>query len=282
MSGFLYRLGHASARHPWRVIAAWIVVAVSTLMLNSSFGGESDETFRLPGADSQRAADALADRFPEQTLFTSNVVFHAPDGLTNPEATTAIQAAVERLAQGAHIISVDGPLRPPRSHHQCGRAPRDGHGGLRRRAGHARHVRRRAARDPGRRGRRDPGRVRRQPGLRERPGRRRWRDDRDPRRGRRPGGGLRLRGGHGPSDRCGAGRDPGRLQHPRRPRRHHLGAEDRHRHRADARPRGRHRLRAVHPDPAPPEPRHRHVRHPGCRPGQRHRRASRWSSRAPR
>ena len=27
MSGFLFRLGHASAGHPWRVIAAWIVVA---------------------------------------------------------------------------------------------------------------------------------------------------------------------------------------------------------------------------------------------------------------
>jgi RND superfamily putative drug exporter len=112
MSGFLYRLGRASAGHPWRVIAAWIVVAVSVLMLNSSVGGESDETFRLPGADSQRAADALAERFPEQTLFTSNVVFHAPGGLTNPEATTAIQAAVERLARGAHVISVTDPYDP--------------------------------------------------------------------------------------------------------------------------------------------------------------------------
>ena len=112
MSGFLYRLGRASAGHPWRVIAAWIVVAVSVLMLNSSVGGESDETFRLPGADSQRAADALAARFPEQTLFTSNVVFHAPGGLTSPEATTAIHAAVERLARGAHVISVTDPYDP--------------------------------------------------------------------------------------------------------------------------------------------------------------------------
>ena len=120
MSGFLFRLGHASARHPWRVIAAWIVVALSVLMLNSSVGGESDETFRLPGADSQRAADALAERFPEQTLFTSNVVFHAPDGLTNPEATERDPGGCgsARSRRARHLGH--GSLRPPRSHDQRG------------------------------------------------------------------------------------------------------------------------------------------------------------------
>ena len=39
-------------------------------MLNSSVGGPSDESFRLPGAESQRAADAIQDRFPQETLYT--------------------------------------------------------------------------------------------------------------------------------------------------------------------------------------------------------------------
>ncbi len=112
MSRLLYRLGLSSALHPWRVLAAWAAVAVSVLMLNSAVGGASDETFRLPGADSQRAADALSERFPEQTLFTSNVVFHEPEGLTTPAARRAVQTAVRQLADGAHVLSVTDPYDP--------------------------------------------------------------------------------------------------------------------------------------------------------------------------
>ena len=80
MSRFLYRIGHFAGRHPWRVLAAWILVAVTAFVLNGSIGGAPDESFTLPGADSQRAADAIQDRFPQQTLYTSNVIFHAGDG----------------------------------------------------------------------------------------------------------------------------------------------------------------------------------------------------------
>src|SRR5689334_25115512 len=100
MSRFLYRLGRGAGSHPWRVVAAWIVTAFAVLMLNSAVGGESDETFRLPGADSQRAADALTDRFPEQSLYSANVVFHSPDGLASPEVRGAIEDAVDRLGDG--------------------------------------------------------------------------------------------------------------------------------------------------------------------------------------
>ena len=86
MSRFLYRVGHYAGRHPWRVVAAWILIAVTAFMLNSSIGGAANDTFRLPGAESQAAADALADRFPQQTVFTSNVIFHADEGLTGPTA----------------------------------------------------------------------------------------------------------------------------------------------------------------------------------------------------
>jgi RND superfamily putative drug exporter len=112
MSRFLHRLGRSSALHPWRVLAVWVLVAVTVLALNSSVGGTSDETFRLPGADSQRAADALAERFPRQSLFTSNVVFHEPDGLTTPAARSAVRAAVRSLADGDHVLSVTDPYDP--------------------------------------------------------------------------------------------------------------------------------------------------------------------------
>ena len=77
MSHFLYRVGNLAGRHPWRIIAAWIFVAGAVFMLNGSQGGDYDESFSLPGSQSQRAADAIEERFPQETLYTSNVIFQS-------------------------------------------------------------------------------------------------------------------------------------------------------------------------------------------------------------
>ena len=102
MSHVLERLGRFAARHPWRIVTVWILVAVATVMLNSSYGGETDDSFRLPGAESQRGAEAIDERFPQQSLFTSNVILHAEDGLTGPEARAAVTEAVQQLARQPH------------------------------------------------------------------------------------------------------------------------------------------------------------------------------------
>jgi len=112
MSHFLYRIGHFAGRHPWRVIGAWVVVAVSVFMLNSTGGGAYDETFSLPGSESQAAADAIQDRFPQETLYASNVIFHSEDGLTGPEQQAAIEQAVEKLSAGPNVIAVSSPYDP--------------------------------------------------------------------------------------------------------------------------------------------------------------------------
>src|SRR3954451_11280030 len=112
MSHLLYRIGNFSGRHPWRVIAAWLFVAAAVFMLNSSIGGAPDESFSLPGAESQRAADAIQDRFPQETLYSSNVVFHSEEGLTAPGTKEAVQQAVTNLEDGPHVIAVSSPYDP--------------------------------------------------------------------------------------------------------------------------------------------------------------------------
>ena len=112
MSHFLYRIGNFAGRHPWRVIAAWIFIAGAIFMLNSSQGGENDESFSLPGSESQRAADIIEDRFPQETLYVSNVIFHSEDGLTGPATKAAIEQAVEQLSEGDHVIAVSSPYDP--------------------------------------------------------------------------------------------------------------------------------------------------------------------------
>ena len=112
MSHFLYKIGNFAGRHPWRVIAAWVVVAVAAVMLNGSIGGAPDESFTLPGAESQRAADAIQDRFPQETLYASNVIFHSEEGLSSPEVKHAVEQAVERLSDGPHVTDVSSPYEP--------------------------------------------------------------------------------------------------------------------------------------------------------------------------
>src|SRR4051794_40648901 len=109
MANILYRIGHLAGRHPWRVLSAWVLLAVSAIALNSSFGGSADESFSLPGAESQRAADAIEARFPQETLYTSNIIFHAEDGLGDPAAKAQIRAAVADLAAGDHVLGASDP-----------------------------------------------------------------------------------------------------------------------------------------------------------------------------
>jgi RND superfamily putative drug exporter len=81
-------------------------------MLNSSQGGAYDETFSLPGSESQAAADAIQDRFPQETLYSSNVILHSDGGLSAPATEAAVEQAVARLSEGPHVAAVSSPYDP--------------------------------------------------------------------------------------------------------------------------------------------------------------------------
>ncbi len=112
MSRLLYRLGHFAGRHPWRMLAAWVLVAGIALALNSAFGAATNDTFRLPGAESQRAADALSDRFPAQSVDAAQVVLHSDDGVTGAAARHSVAQARAALARIPHVVDVTNPFDP--------------------------------------------------------------------------------------------------------------------------------------------------------------------------
>ena len=80
MSAFLYRLGRASARHPFRVLGLWLVAAIAVMALQSSAGGTFDNSERVPGVESQHAADVLNKRFPSHGGQSARIVLHTDDG----------------------------------------------------------------------------------------------------------------------------------------------------------------------------------------------------------
>ena len=111
MSAFLYRLGRASARHPFRVLGLWLVAAIAVMALQSSAGGAFDNSERVPGVESQHAADVLNDRFPSQGGQTARIVVHTDHGrLDDAEHAPAVAEARSRLASGTDVAGVTDPF----------------------------------------------------------------------------------------------------------------------------------------------------------------------------
>ncbi len=111
MSAFLYRLGHWCARHPKRVVGAWVLVAIGLFAVNAGLGGETEEEFTVPGVESQAALDLLEERFPAQAGVQGRVVFHAESGRIDQGANAeAIDTALTRIAGGEDIATVGEPV----------------------------------------------------------------------------------------------------------------------------------------------------------------------------
>ena len=72
MSRLLYLIGAGAARHPWRVVGGWLLVAIAVTTLASAFGGIMQDSFLIPGSDTQATNDMLADRFPAMSGASSS------------------------------------------------------------------------------------------------------------------------------------------------------------------------------------------------------------------
>jgi RND superfamily putative drug exporter len=111
VSAFLYRLGRSSARHPFRVLGLWLVAAIAVMGLQGSAGGQFDNSQRVPGVESQHAADVLNDRFPSLGGLAARVVLHTDHGRLDDTAhTPTVEAARAELGRGTDVAGVTDPF----------------------------------------------------------------------------------------------------------------------------------------------------------------------------
>ncbi|MGK5444827.1 MMPL family transporter [Micromonospora sp. URMC 105] len=111
MERILDRLGRATAGHPWRTLALWLLAATALLGLAQAGGGRFVNDFRIPGAESQQAADLARAAFPEYGSAGAEVVWHSPDGdlrAADRRAAIAAMTAVVRRQPG--VTTVEDPL----------------------------------------------------------------------------------------------------------------------------------------------------------------------------
>ena len=111
MSTLLYRVGRGAGRHPWRIVALWMVAAIAAIFLNSAVGGAPDETFRLPGAESQRGADLLEERFPEQSSSPQRGLPRRPQA-HRTQLCGGLSSWSSATSRPVHVMDVAGPFGP--------------------------------------------------------------------------------------------------------------------------------------------------------------------------
>ncbi|MFB8394175.1 MMPL family transporter [Streptomyces yangpuensis] len=112
LSKALLRVGASAARHPWRVIAAWLIIATLAVLAAVAFGGRTADSMTAPGLDSQRAAELIERAGTGQEGMTAQVVVTpVDDGATFFDdgartALTRLQTEVKRLP---HVLGTSDP-----------------------------------------------------------------------------------------------------------------------------------------------------------------------------
>ncbi len=110
MNRFTRSVAMASARHPWRTIASWLVVLGAVFALAGSGGGGFIDDFSAQGSQSERAMRLLADKFPEATQANALVVFAVDNGKTLRSQQRGVEAVLTDVAGADHVVDVADPF----------------------------------------------------------------------------------------------------------------------------------------------------------------------------
>ncbi|MCW2775053.1 MAG: family transporter [Nocardioides sp.] len=101
----------ASARHPWRTIASWVLAVAAVFFLAAVGGGTFVDDFSAPGSQSSRAMDLVNSNFPEAAKGQALVVFEAPDGTTLEQDEVGVATALENVNKLDHVATVTDPFQ---------------------------------------------------------------------------------------------------------------------------------------------------------------------------
>ena len=111
MSTLLYRLARLAARHPWRVVAAWLVALVTLGGLAAGFGSTPTNVVEIPHAKFQTVMDRLETRLPDVTGTVGTAVFTTADGSPiDDRQRAAIESTMQRWQRLSTVETVLDPF----------------------------------------------------------------------------------------------------------------------------------------------------------------------------
>ncbi|HEY3868127.1 MAG TPA: MMPL family transporter [Actinocrinis sp.] len=110
--GFFGALGRFIVHNPWKVIGAWIIIAIAVVATAPSLPTTTNESSFLPGSyESIRAQSLETQAFPQSSNVTAEaaiIVFSRPGGAALTTADTATVASVVAGLNAKHIPNILG------------------------------------------------------------------------------------------------------------------------------------------------------------------------------
>ncbi|WP_405905457.1 MULTISPECIES: MMPL family transporter [unclassified Streptomyces] len=112
MSVYLFRLARWAFRRRRLVLALWVLAAGTAITLSAVGGGKTDNTFTVPGTESQQATNLLKEKLPALSGGQTQIVF-ATSGttkVTDPSYKAGIEAAIVNLKKVPQVGLVTDPF----------------------------------------------------------------------------------------------------------------------------------------------------------------------------
>ena len=107
MSTALYRLGRFAARRPWTVLGIWFVIAAIVIVSSATGGKEFEDTFTVPGLDSDEALVLLEEAQSDEAGVSAQIVVASADAdSTIVEQPSQVEAVRADFASLDDIIGV--------------------------------------------------------------------------------------------------------------------------------------------------------------------------------
>ena len=105
------RLARLCNRHRWRTFGVWLLALILIQVVAASVGVKEISSFRLPGTESQRAYDLLAEHFPAAKGDTDQIVYKARSGSLEDAANRArIESSIKKVRAQKDVASVASPF----------------------------------------------------------------------------------------------------------------------------------------------------------------------------
>ena len=105
----LGRFGRWCARHPWPVVALWVIVLAGVTFGHRALGGTYNDNFLLPSSPSQAGAALLAEHEPQAGGLSGQLVFGVRSGSLASQRS-AIESSVANVRALPHVLSAGDPL----------------------------------------------------------------------------------------------------------------------------------------------------------------------------
>jgi uncharacterized membrane protein YdfJ with MMPL/SSD domain len=113
MATKLYRLGGWAFTNRKRVLGLWALALIAVIACAAAFSGETDDSFEVPGTESQEAQELLEEKYPEASGSQARMVFAAPEGetLADDGYKDAIRASLAEVAEDKEIEGIVDPYK---------------------------------------------------------------------------------------------------------------------------------------------------------------------------